>query len=49
MNIVEAWAIPLMIRVALIRHLARVTEQVRQRREVCTFAESCWHGRFFKH
>jgi len=39
LNIVEAWAIPLMIRVALIRHLARVTQQVRERREVCTLAE----------
>ncbi|MGE5543365.1 MAG: glucoamylase family protein, partial [Bacillota bacterium] len=39
LNIVEAWAIPLMIRVALIKHLARVAEQVRQRREVCQLAE----------
>lgn len=39
LNIVEAWAIPLMIRVALIRHLAGVTQQVRERREVCAFAE----------
>lgn len=35
----EAWSIPLILRVALIRRLAEVMELVRERREVCTLVE----------
>ena len=37
--IAEVWAIPLIIRIALIKHLARVAREVKSRREVCMFAE----------
>ena len=39
LKIAEVWAIPLIIRIALIRHLARVAQEVKTRRQVCTFAE----------
>lgn len=39
LSIAEAWAIPLMLRVALIRHLTQVIEQVREQREACALAE----------
>ena len=39
LTIAETWAIPLILRIALIRRLAEVMELVRQRREVCTSVE----------
>lgn len=39
LTIAEAWAIPLILRIALIRRLAEVMELVRERREVCTLVE----------
>jgi cyclic beta-1,2-glucan synthetase len=39
LTISEAWSIPLILRVALIRRLAEVMEFVRERREVCTLVE----------
>jgi cellobiose phosphorylase len=39
LTLAEAWAIPLILRVALIRRLAEVMELVRERREVCTLVE----------
>ncbi|MBF7083236.1 glycosyl transferase family 36 [Desulfallas sp. Bu1-1] len=39
LTIAEAWAFPLILRIALIRRLAEVMELVRQRREVCTLVE----------
>ncbi|SHF11073.1 Putative glucoamylase [Desulforamulus putei DSM 12395] len=39
LTIAEAWAVPLVLRIALIRRLAEVMETVRQRREVCTLVE----------
>ena len=39
LTIAEAWAFPLILRIALIRRLAEVMELVRERREVCTLVE----------
>ena len=39
LTIAEAWAVPLILRIALIRQLAEVMELVRERREVCTSVE----------
>ncbi|WP_425058993.1 GH36-type glycosyl hydrolase domain-containing protein [Sporomusa carbonis] len=39
LTIAEAWAVPLILRIALIRRLAEVMELVRERREVCTVVE----------
>lgn len=39
LTIAEAWSVPLVLRIALIRHLARVMELVRERREVCLLVE----------
>lgn len=39
LTIAEAWAIPLILRIALIRRLAEVMELVRERREACTLVE----------
>lgn len=39
LTIAEAWAVPLILRIALIRRLAKVMELVRERREVCTLVE----------
>ncbi|TEB15873.1 N,N'-diacetylchitobiose phosphorylase [Pelotomaculum sp. FP] len=39
LTIAEVWAIPLILRIALIRRLAEVMELVRERREVCVLVE----------
>lgn len=39
LTIAEVWALPLILRIALIRRLAGVMELVRERREVCTLVE----------
>lgn len=39
LTIAEAWAIPLIIRKALIRRLAEVMERIRERQEVCSLVE----------
>ena len=39
LTIAEAWAVPLILRIALISRLAGVMELVRERREVCTLVE----------
>ena len=39
LTIAEAWAVPLILRIALIRRLDKVMELVRERREVCTLVE----------
>ncbi|WP_066632715.1 GH36-type glycosyl hydrolase domain-containing protein [Desulfolucanica intricata] len=39
LTIAEVWAIPLFLRIALIRRLAEVMEPVRERREICTLVE----------
>ncbi|HEX3014809.1 MAG TPA: glycosyl transferase family 36, partial [Desulfobacteria bacterium] len=39
LTIAEVWAIPLLLRIALIRRLAEVMELVRERRDVCIFVE----------
>ncbi|MHB8984685.1 MAG: GH36-type glycosyl hydrolase domain-containing protein [Eubacteriales bacterium] len=39
LTIAEAWAIPLILRIALIRRLAEVMALVRERREVCMLVE----------
>ncbi|SDE38890.1 GH36-type glycosyl hydrolase domain-containing protein [Sporomusa acidovorans] len=39
LTIAEAWAVPLILRIALLRRLAEVMELVRERREVCTSVE----------
>ncbi|MGE5397435.1 MAG: hypothetical protein ACM3MK_07870, partial [Chitinophagales bacterium] len=39
LGIAEVWAIPLILRIALIKLLAEVTKEVRQRRETCILAE----------
>lgn len=39
LTIAEAWSIPLLLRVALIRRLAEFMELVRERREVCVLVE----------
>ena len=39
LTIAEAWAVPLILRIALIRRLAEVMELVRERREVCKLVE----------
>ncbi len=39
LTIAEAWAIPLILRIALIRRLAEVMGLVRERREACTLVE----------
>ncbi|MCL5779648.1 MAG: glycosyl transferase family 36 [Firmicutes bacterium] len=39
LTIAEAWAVPLILRIALIRRLAEVMELVRERREVCALVE----------
>ncbi|MBA4495385.1 GH36-type glycosyl hydrolase domain-containing protein [Paenactinomyces guangxiensis] len=39
LTIAEAWSIPLILRVGLIRRLSEVMELVRERREVCTLVE----------
>ncbi|GAX90385.1 GH36-type glycosyl hydrolase domain-containing protein [Effusibacillus lacus] len=39
LKIAEAWSIPLILRVALIRRLAEIMDLVRERREVCVLVE----------
>ncbi|GAB7388358.1 glucoamylase family protein [Bacillaceae bacterium] len=39
LTIAETWAIPLVLRIALIRRLAEIMALVRERREVCTFVD----------
>lgn len=39
LTIAEAWAVPLILRIALIQRLAEVMELVRERREVCMLVE----------
>ncbi|VBB05230.1 glycosyl hydrolase 94 [Lucifera butyrica] len=39
LTIAEAWAVPVILRIALIRRLAEVMETVRERRDICTFVE----------
>ncbi|OPY55819.1 MAG: N,N'-diacetylchitobiose phosphorylase [Pelotomaculum sp. PtaU1.Bin035] len=39
LTIAEAWAVPVILRIALIGRLAEVMELVRERREVCALAE----------
>ncbi|WP_018130856.1 GH36-type glycosyl hydrolase domain-containing protein [Effusibacillus pohliae] len=39
LTIAELWSIPFLLRVALFRHLAKVMESVRERREVCESVE----------
>ncbi len=39
LTIAEAWSVPLVLRMALIRRLAKVMDLVRERREVCTSVE----------
>lgn len=39
LTIAETWAVPLILRIALIRRLAEVMELVRERREVCRLVE----------
>jgi cellobiose phosphorylase len=38
-TIAEAWAVPLALRIALIRHLAEVMQLLRERREICELVE----------
>ncbi|WP_199617509.1 GH36-type glycosyl hydrolase domain-containing protein [Paenibacillus alkalitolerans] len=44
LTIAEAWAIPLMLRIALIRRLAGIMETVRERREMCALADRVLDG-----
>lgn len=39
LTIAEAWSVPLILRIALIRHLTKIMELVRERRAVCTLVE----------
>lgn len=39
LTIAEAWAMPLLMRIALIRRLAEVMERIRERQEVCHLVE----------
>jgi cellobiose phosphorylase len=39
LTIAEAWAIPLIMRIALIRRLAEVMELIRERQEICSLVE----------
>jgi cyclic beta-1,2-glucan synthetase len=39
LTIAEIWAIPLFLRIALLRRLAEIVEQIQERREVCLFVE----------
>ncbi|SEM99308.1 GH36-type glycosyl hydrolase domain-containing protein [Lihuaxuella thermophila] len=39
LTIAEAWSIPLILRMALIRRLSEIMELVRERREVCTLVD----------
>ncbi|MGE5423335.1 MAG: glycosyl transferase family 36, partial [Ignavibacteriales bacterium] len=44
LSIAEVWSIPLMMRIALINHLAAVMDEVRKQRETCSLAERLLAG-----
>jgi cyclic beta-1,2-glucan synthetase len=39
LTIAEVWAVPLFLRIALLRRLAEIVEQIRERRETCMLVE----------
>ncbi|SDY04575.1 Cellobiose phosphorylase [Evansella caseinilytica] len=44
LTLAEAWAMPLMMRVALIRHLAEMMDVIKERHDVCTQVEKMLSG-----